>query len=366
MSQRVAASGHQEFTQLRRVAVMRSLSGLGDLLCIIPALRSLRVALPQAEIVMIGLPQVAELLKRFNHYVNRLLIFPGYPGLPEQTPQLEQIAPFLTVAQSQQFDLAIQMQGNGVITNPITVLLGARSNAGFYLPSGYCPDPNQFLPYQAYESEVQRYLRLMDFLGMRSQGDALEFPLLEADYQAFNAMAAVVGLQYGRYVCVHPGASVAQRCWSPEKFAIVADALADNGFQIILTGTAAETSLTQTIAQLMRTKPLILAGHTNLGTLAVLLKGARLLICNDTGVSHLAAALQVPSVVVFTHSNPTRWAPLDQTLHRVVHGTAKTAVADVIAQATGLLESTAARIKALERPLQMAVAIRGGDGEPVV
>jgi ADP-heptose:LPS heptosyltransferase len=71
----------------------------------------------------------------------------------------------------------------------------------------------------------------------------------------------------------------------------------------------------------MRHPVLDLAGQTSLDDLVLLLSGARLLLCNDTGISHLAAALQVPSVVVFTtaeRSNPDRWAPLDKALHHSV------------------------------------------------
>jgi ADP-heptose:LPS heptosyltransferase len=86
----------------------------------------------------------------------------------------------------------------------------------------------------------------------------------------------------------------------------------------MLTGTAVEAGLTQAVSAVMHFPEIDLAGNTSLGGLAALLKRSRLLICNDTGVSHLAAALQVNSVVIFSNSDPQRWAPLDLQRHRVV------------------------------------------------
>ncbi|MBW4582126.1 MAG: glycosyltransferase family 9 protein [Tildeniella nuda ZEHNDER 1965/U140] len=329
---------NEHFSNFKQVAVLRSLEGLGDFLCIVPALRSLRTALPQAKIALVGLQKTQALVQRFHQYLDELLVFPGYPGLPEQEPQVQQIPTFLAAAQKQQFDLALQMHGSGVITNPIALLLGAKRNAGFFLPEQYCPDAKRFLPYPKHEPEVRRYLRLLSFLGIPAQGEALEFPLQEADYQALKAVDATYNLRRGCYVCIHPGASVVERRWSPKQFAIVADALAQRGCQIVLTGTSEELPIAHAVAQLMQAESLNLAGCTTLGALAVLLKGSRLLVCNDTGISHLADALQVPSVVIFTASDPQRWAPLNRDRHRVLcHATGATA-GDAIAQADALLQ----------------------------
>jgi ADP-heptose:LPS heptosyltransferase len=84
----------------------------------------------------------------------------------------------------------------------------------------------------------------------------------------------------------------------------------------------------------MQERPVDLAGRTSLGALAALYADARLLICNDTGVAHLATAVGLPSVVIFATSDTTRWGPLDRDRHRVVHDAT---VAEVIDQADELL-----------------------------
>jgi ADP-heptose:LPS heptosyltransferase len=197
-------------------------------------------------------------------------------------------------------------------------MLGARRNAGFYLPGLYCPDPDLYLPLPSDEPEARRFVLLMAHLGIPAQGEHLEFPLTAEDHAAFEAIPETRGLAAGEYAVVHPGAFEERRRWAPEKFARVADKLSRRGLQVVLTGTDAERAAAETVAQRMRTPALNLAGRTSLGALAVLLSRARLLVGNDTGTSHLADALRVPSVIVFLHSSPDRWAPLDRDLHRAV------------------------------------------------
>jgi ADP-heptose:LPS heptosyltransferase len=323
---------------ISRIAVMRSLPGLGDLLCAVPALRALRAAFPQAKITLIGLPWARSFIKRFSHYLDDFLEFPGYPGIPEVPFSQEKLHLFLKSVQEQHFDLILQMHGNGTVSNSFIALLDARINAGFYLPNHYCPDPNYFLPYPDTEPEIWRHLRLMDFLGIPLQGDKLEFPLREEDFAALRLKK--------NYVCIHPGASAKDKRWSLKNFATVADAIAARGWEIVLTGTTTEVYLTQKLADMMRFEPINLAGQTNLGEMAALLSRASLLVCNDTGVSHLAAGLRVKSVVIFSNSSPHRWAPLDREIHRSLSSSSSTDVSCemVIAQAGDLLQKEVSNV----------------------
>jgi ADP-heptose:LPS heptosyltransferase len=303
----------------------------------VPALRALRRALPQSKIVLIGLPWARTLVDRYAAYLDSFRAFPGWPGLPEQPPQWDRIPAFLAAMQAERFDLVVQLHGSGGLTNPLVALLGARRTAGFYLPGGYRPDPDLFLPYLHEDLEVRRLLKLVAFLGAPATAEHLEFPVWDSDRKALAALAGANLGELGRYVCIHPGASVPERRWPVERFAAVAQALAARGLRVVLTGTAAEAGLTAQVAGTLEGACLDLAGRTDLGVLAALLSDARLLVCNDTGVSHLAAALQTPSVVVSTGDNPARWAPADGRRHRVLGGGQAVRPAEVVAQAQELL-----------------------------
>ncbi|MBE9167003.1 glycosyltransferase family 9 protein [Pleurocapsales cyanobacterium LEGE 06147] len=332
----------QQLGKSPRVAIARCLPGLGDLLCAVPAFRALRAALPEAHITLIGLPLAQNFVARFNHYLDDWLEFPGYPGIPEGWRSPHHTKAFINRVQAQAFDLAIQMHGSGIVSNFFTVLLGAKFNAGFFLPGQYCPDRERFFPYPEKEPEVRRHLRLMEFLGLPLQGEQLEFLLFESDWLELQQILEIPPLHSGRYVCLHPGASVRGRRWSPLQFARVGDAMAEQGFQVILTGTAAEAELTETVVEAMSAPAINLAECTSLGALAALLKGAALVVCNDTGVSHLAAALEVKSVVIFSNSDPKRWAPLNRNRHRIVRASDENALEAILTHATDLLQKEVA------------------------
>jgi ADP-heptose:LPS heptosyltransferase len=301
----------------RSIVVLRALQ-LGDLLCSVPALRALRRRLPNTHITLIGLPWTRALVERMD-VADELVEFPGFPGMPEVAADASVLPDFFAQMQSRHFDLALQMHGSGLVSNAFVSMLGASYSAGFGVP-GVPNGLDHVAAYPTGRSEVRRQLTLMRSLGVAASDDRLEFPLTDADHDALHALPEAARLAARSYVCLHPGARDPRRRWSLEDFAMVGDALAGQGLEVVLTGVAADAPLTAMVAAQMRHAALDLAGRTSLGTLAALLADASLLVSNDTGVSHLADALGTPSVIVFTGSDPARWAPHDTTRHVALGG----------------------------------------------
>lgn len=301
-----------------RVGVVRALPGLGDFLCSVPALRALRGALPFARIDLIGLPAVRPLVQRYSHYVDALVPFPGYPGIPEVTVDMGRLTQFAEMMRHDPYDLLIQMHGDGSHMNDFCLALGSRQVFGYHPAGTVSPDPGRFLPYPSDEPEVLRNLRLAGHVGAPSRGTHLEFPLRVLDAAELAGIPEAAELEHGRYAVIHPGASGGGKRWSPEHFALVADHLATQGLMPVLTGVVAESALCATVAAEMEYESFDLSGRTSLGALAALVAGSALIVANDTGISHLADALAVPSVVVFSGSSAQRWAPLDRSRHRIV------------------------------------------------
>ncbi|WP_298741255.1 glycosyltransferase family 9 protein [uncultured Chitinophaga sp.] len=306
---------------INKIAILRALQ-LGDMLCMIPAVRAIKKAYPQAEITLLGLPGKENFVQRFNHYFSRLLPFPGWPGLPEQEADPAGIARFLLDAQQEQFDLVLQMQGSGAHTNDCCFLLNGRITAGLRAAGVWAPNETLFPLMTESEHEILRLLKIVHALDIPIDGTALEFPIHAEEYAGAGMIMELLNLQAGNYICLHPGARDPRRRWSAAHFAAVGDALAAMGHTIVVTGAAEEAALTQAVTAQMQYPAIDLvaqAGQTTIGEMAALIQSSQLLLSNDTGVSHIAAALCIPSVIIFSdYSDPGRWAPLNDQLHTVV------------------------------------------------
>ena len=109
-------------------------------------------------------------------------------------------------------------------------------------------------------------------------------------------------------VLVHPGAAAPSRRWPAGRWAAVVRALADRGHRVVVTGVPAERGLCAGVAGAYA-RAEDWCGRLDLCGLAERVASARLLLCGDTGVAHLATAVGTPSVLLFGPTDPARWGP---------------------------------------------------------
>jgi ADP-heptose:LPS heptosyltransferase len=291
-----------------RIAVFQALK-LGDLLCTTPALRAIRGRFPAAEITFIGLPWAEIFLARLAT-VDRFLPFPGFQGIAESPTAAAQ-----TVPRWPRFDLAIQMHGSGEVSNGFVATLGAAHSVGYGPPGER--RLTTVLSWVESDPEPLRWLRLAEAVGAAPAGPHLELPLTAAERAR---AAALIGPPDGRPVLgLHVGSSDPSRRWPADSFARLGDALAEQRqARIVLTGSDQERLLTTSVRRAMNAPAIDLAGMTGLGEFAAVIAALDLLVTNDTGASHVAAATRTRSVVFYGPSRPERWAPLDWRRHQVI------------------------------------------------
>ncbi|SDQ83946.1 glycosyltransferase family 9 protein [Quadrisphaera sp. DSM 44207] len=317
---------------VRSVALLRLRTGMGDLLCTVPALRALRRARPDVRTTLVTWAEMRPVVERMGAYVDELLDFPGRAGIPERPPRPERWDAWVADARARRFDLALQVYGANPVANAVTAAVGARRTGGFFattaLGSPELPglvDLSTHVPYPAHLHEVDRHLHLFAALGVPGAGRHLELSVGPRDEAEAGAVRAGAALAPGRYVALHAGATCSSRRWPPARFAEVAAGLVAAGWRVALTGVPAEqpvvdavlAALPPALATASGPGVVDVCGRTGLGGFAALLRGAALLLSNDTGAAHVASALAVPSVVVFLSGDPRRWAAPDASRHRV-------------------------------------------------
>lgn len=290
----------------RKVVLVRP-SRIGDFICATPALRALRAGLPGAEISMITLPMFRDLVARLPT-IDRFIEFPGYPGIASQFFEARKATQFFERMQAENFDLAIQLHGSGVYSNPFTLMLGAKKTVGMLRPSDPQDKLDGAIVFQQQGHEVERLLALTGFLGLPSRGAETEFPLWDEDRAAAEALLAGAA---GPLIGIHPSAHSLTRRWPLDRFAQVASALAERhgGALVILAGPG-ETEPASRLEEMLRpARVLNLAGKTSLTALGGVLERLNLLVTNDSGPAHIAYALKTPAVTIWGGEDLERYGP---------------------------------------------------------
>jgi ADP-heptose:LPS heptosyltransferase len=169
--------------------------------------------------------------------------------------------------------------------------------------------------------EVLRQLSLATSLGGAVTDDRIAVAVpASAEAEATSALAAAGVDPDDRWLVVHPGAVASSRRYPAEGFAAAADLLAQRGWRVVLTGTAADHPQLDAMRRAMRSSPADIADRLDAPAFAALLSAAPVVVTNNTGAAHLAAAVGSPVVDLYALTNlqHTPWRTESRVLFRDV------------------------------------------------
>jgi heptosyltransferase-2 len=290
--------------------LVRATNWVGDAVMSIPALEALRARWPEAEITVAGRDHVAGIY-RGQPFADRVVeLGEAGGGAPVA---VERAA---AVLRRERFDLGVVLP-NSFASAWLMWRAGARERVGYARDARRwlltraipVPGPGETPPHECYY-----YLELLRRAGWLTDLPVVERVRLrvapEAAARAEEKLNAVGA--GGPRIALAPGASYgAAKCWPAERYAAVADRLAEeSGAAILLLGTPAEREIGERIAHAMRHRPVNLVGQTSVAELPALLAACRLFLGNDSGAMHVAAAVGLPVAAVFGSTDPDGTAPL--------------------------------------------------------
>ncbi|MFL6629637.1 MAG: glycosyltransferase family 9 protein [Burkholderiaceae bacterium] len=311
---------------VRRLLAVR-VDNLGDVLMTTPALAAAAQSLPGVEITLLGGPRAGALAPHLP--MVREIIPARVPWVPGDVDPshdhllIERLADgrfdaavIFTVCTQSALPAALMCRLAGI---PLR-LAHVRENP-YGLLSDWVPETDLVLDDARHE--VRRQLDLVGHVGWRTTDERLRFALRQPDVARIDAWLDGEWMEKGErpLVVVHVGATAPSRRWPAERFGQVADVLAyEQGARIVFTGGADEAELVAAARACMRQPSHSLAGRLTLGQLGALIARADLLVGNNSGPAHLAAALGTPVVDVYALTNPqhTPWRVPSRVLSRDV------------------------------------------------
>lgn len=304
--------------EIRKILV-RGTNWLGDAVMTIPALERLRASFPDARITLLAPPRAAELFFCYD-YANQLVVY------QRKEKGRQAFLSTMRWLRREHYDLAILFQ-NAFEAALLTMLGGAKIRLGYDTQGRGALLTHKLSPGEHQRNRHQTH----DYLDLVAEAERVcwvtgssvfsNIPQLQTKREHQQAAEDLLQL-HGLADAVQPlialnvGATNSRaKCWPTDRFAALADRfVAERKARIALIGAPSERdNAAEVIAQMKQpTAATNLAGATNITQLIGLLERCALVVTNDTGPAHVAAALNRPTLTLFGPTNEFETAPLGQ------------------------------------------------------
>ncbi len=285
---------------MKRILLIK-LRYIGDVVLSTPLLPILRKRFPEASLTFLVNPGTESVLFG-NPYLEKIMVLP-------RKEWGNQLACYQTLRQAG-FDGVVDLT-DGDRSAFLSYWTGAGIRLGFNREHRWRGKLyTQVLP-SDYGSMhmVDYHAQALTALGISDPVGKPELYLRPDDHEQVDHLVASLQIGQAPLVLLHPLARYANKAWPLERFAALADWLADQGAVVALIGHESEMLIGEHIVNLTTSKPRNVMGQTQLRQLAAMMKRSALFIGNDGGPMHMAAAVECPVLGLFGPSDPHVWGP---------------------------------------------------------
>lgn len=290
---------------VRRILVIK-LRAIGDVLLSTIVTKNLRLAFPQAHIDFLTEPPSVDVLKG-NPHINGTMVFKK-----SETGSIE----LITRVRRAKYDMIIDLFGNPR-TALATCLSGARYRVGYRFRGRTYAYNIVAEPRGGEVHNTQFNLDALNAIGIPIQDRSIYFQFDNEEAAYVARFLASAGLNDKFLVCLNTGGGWYTKRWRLEQFAALGDRLvAQYGVHVVLSWGRGQLEEVEKLRSLMK-QPAFIPPETTLPQLGALLKRCSLVVTNDSGPMHIAAALGVPVVGIYGPTNPVLQGPYG-TQHVVV------------------------------------------------
>ncbi|WP_420147376.1 lipopolysaccharide heptosyltransferase II [Spirosoma sp.] len=298
---------------------------LGDVLMTTPAFRALKESFPNCQLTLLT-SSAGAAIARLIPYIDDIIIFDvPWVKSDSQAPEPSSLVAIVDQLRQRQFDAAIVFTVQSQNPLPMAMLcylaqiprvLGYCRENPYHLLTDWVPDPEVLV---ATRHEVVRQLDLVRAIGATTNQKKLSICLPSGARETSQQVLTELGVDLNKpWILLHAGVSEEKRRYPAEKFTEVSRQLIhDEDVQIILTGSRSEWAYSEQIRQWIGKGAYNLAGRLALPEFCGLIANAPLLVSNNTGPVHIAAAVGTPVVVVYAKTNPQHipWMVPNQVLY---------------------------------------------------
>lgn len=291
-------------TSARQVCVFR-IGNIGDIVCALPAIRCVRKAYPDATLTLLtspgpkGMPGAANVLEQAA-WIDELKIY-----YAEDIDTFAKRGALLQELRERRFDVWIDLPNNLTTVSrqfrdmAFTRMVGARWARGWRIDTLKWAAQAQS-EHLHFPNEVERMLDVVRRAGFDVSDVQFDLPRLPATRARIDEVLRACGLQAGTLVAIAPGAKRSTNLWVPERFAAVGRELSGQGCSIVLVGGKSEAQACARIAAEIGPRARSFAGELSIAESTELLRRCKLVVCLDSGVQHIAAAVGTPTVSLFS------------------------------------------------------------------